>query len=180
MSNTLDNLLGGLGQAGRRATPQRQAICAALVEHGGHPSAAAIFERVRAQFPMISQATVYNTLETLRELGLVVQLDVGSAEHARYDLQTQPHLNIVCTRCGAIADLHTDTLDGTIQITEEDAFAFTQRAAIEEGIFVGISSGGSLAAVSQKLREIPEGSRVLTFCYDTGERYLSIEGLFPV
>jgi cysteine synthase len=77
-------------------------------------------------------------------------------------------------------NLHTDTLDGTIQITEEDAFAFAQRAAIEEGIFIGISSGGSLAAVSQKLREIPEGSRVLTFCYDTGERYLSIEGLFPV
>ncbi|MEO7520555.1 MAG: cysteine synthase A [Gemmatimonas sp.] len=77
-------------------------------------------------------------------------------------------------------NLHTETLDGTIQITEEDAFAFAQRAAIEEGIFVGISSGGSLAAVSQKLREIPEGSLVLTFCYDTGERYLSIDGLFPV
>ena len=77
-------------------------------------------------------------------------------------------------------NLHTDTLDGAIQITEEDAFAYAQRAAVEEGIFVGISSGGSLAAVAQKLREIPEGSRVLTFCYDTGERYLSIAGLFPV
>jgi cysteine synthase len=77
-------------------------------------------------------------------------------------------------------NLHTATLDGAIQITEEDAFAYAQRAAVEEGIFIGISSGGSLAAVAQKLREIPEGSRVLTFCYDTGERYLSIEGLFPV
>jgi cysteine synthase A len=70
-------------------------------------------------------------------------------------------------------------LDGTISVTEEDAFAMAARAAKEEGIFVGISSGASLAAVKQKLPEIPKGSRVLTFCYDTGERYLSIEGLFP-
>jgi cysteine synthase A len=77
-------------------------------------------------------------------------------------------------------NLHREILDGTIQVTEEDAFAYTQRAAAEEGIFVGISSGGSLAAVAQHLKVIPEGSRVLTFCYDTGERYLSIDGLFPV
>jgi len=70
-------------------------------------------------------------------------------------------------------------LDGTISVTEEDAFAMAARAAKEEGIFIGISSGASLAAVKQKLAEIPKGSRVLTFCYDTGERYLSIEGLFP-
>jgi cysteine synthase A len=76
-------------------------------------------------------------------------------------------------------NLHTDTLDGTIQITEEEAFTFAARATREEGIFVGPSSGASLAAVARKLPEIPVGSRVLTFCYDTGERYLSIEGLFP-
>ena len=76
-------------------------------------------------------------------------------------------------------NLHRDVLDGTIQVTEEDAFAYAARAAKEEGIFVGISSGASLAAVAQKLPEIPKGSRVLTFCYDTGERYLSVEGLFP-
>ena len=54
----------------------------------------------------------------------------------------------------------------------------TRRAAREEGIFVGISSGASLAAVAQKLPDMPRNSRVLTFCYDTGERYLSVEGLF--
>jgi cysteine synthase A len=75
-------------------------------------------------------------------------------------------------------NLHTQTLDGTIQVTEEDAFAFAVRAAREEGIFVGPSSGASLAAVSQKIPEMEKGSRVLAFCYDTGERYLSIEGLF--
>lgn len=78
------------------------------------------------------------------------------------------------------ANLHVDTLDGTVQVSEEDAFTYAQRAAREEGIFIGISSGASLAAVAQKAPELPAGSRVLTFCYDTGERYLSIEGLFPV
>ena len=75
-------------------------------------------------------------------------------------------------------NFHGDVVDGYIQVTEEDAFAFAQRAAREEGIFVGISSGAALAAVAQKLPELPPKSRVLAFCYDTGERYLSIEGLF--
>jgi cysteine synthase A len=75
-------------------------------------------------------------------------------------------------------NFHADVVDGYIQVTEEDAFAFAQRAAREEGIFVGPSSGAALAAVAQKLREIPATSRVLAFCYDTGERYLSVEGLF--
>jgi cysteine synthase A len=74
--------------------------------------------------------------------------------------------------------LNTKLLDGIIKVSKEDAFTFTKRAAREEGLFIGISSGASLAAVNQKLNEFPEGSRILTFCYDTGERYLSIEGLF--
>ncbi len=77
-------------------------------------------------------------------------------------------------------NLHTSVLDGTVQVSEEDAIRFAQRAAREEGIFIGISSGASLAAVAQTLPDLPDGSRVLTFCYDTGERYLSIDGLFPV
>ncbi len=75
-------------------------------------------------------------------------------------------------------NLYTHLLDGIIQVSKEDAFEYTARCAKEEGILVGISSGASLAAVSKKIGEIPTGSRILTFCYDTGERYLSIEGLF--
>jgi cysteine synthase A len=75
-------------------------------------------------------------------------------------------------------NLHTATLDGTIQVTEEEAFTYAGRATREEGIFVGPSSGASLAAVAKKLPDLPAGQRVLAFCYDTGERYLSIEGLF--
>jgi cysteine synthase A len=69
-------------------------------------------------------------------------------------------------------------LDGVLQVTKEEAFTYTQRCAREEGILVGVSSGASLAAVSQKIKEVPPGSCILTFCYDTGERYLSVEGLF--
>lgn len=75
-------------------------------------------------------------------------------------------------------NLHTDLLDGVIQVSKEEAYAYTVRAAKEEGLFVGISSGASLAAVAKKIPELSRGARILTFCYDTGERYLSVEGLF--
>jgi cysteine synthase A len=75
-------------------------------------------------------------------------------------------------------NLHKEALDGVIQVSKEAAFEYAVRSAKEEGIFVGISSGASLAAVAQKLPDVAAGARVLTFCYDTGERYLSIDGLF--
>ncbi len=76
------------------------------------------------------------------------------------------------------ANLHTDVLDGVIQVSKDDAFTYTQRAAKEEAIFQGISSGATMAALAKKLPEIPKGSRVLIFNYDTGERYFSVDGLF--
>ncbi|MCX7800601.1 MAG: cysteine synthase A [Fimbriimonadales bacterium] len=75
-------------------------------------------------------------------------------------------------------NLDTSVLDGVHRISEEEAFAFAQRAAKEEGLLVGVSSGASLAAVARTLEGQPKGTRVLTFSYDTGERYLSVEGLF--
>ncbi len=74
--------------------------------------------------------------------------------------------------------LNKEILDGVIQVSKDEAFTYTQRLAKEEGILAGISTGASLAAVAKKLAEIPAGAKVLTFNYDTGERYLSIEGLF--
>lgn len=76
-------------------------------------------------------------------------------------------------------NLHTDVLTGTIQVDEEDAFDMARKCALEEGIFIGISSGASLAALKQKQDDMKAGSRVLIFSYDTGERYLSIDDLFP-
>lgn len=75
-------------------------------------------------------------------------------------------------------NLDTSLVDGVIQVSKDEAFDFARRAAKEEGILLGISSGASLAAVAKKIPELPAGSRILTFNYDTGERYLSIEGLF--
>lgn len=72
-------------------------------------------------------------------------------------------------------NLKTELLDGTVQISEEEAFEFAARCAKEEGILVGISSGATLAAIAKKLPSIPAGSKILGFCYDTGERYLSVE-----
>jgi len=75
-------------------------------------------------------------------------------------------------------NLDTTILNGVITVSKDEAFEYTQRAAKEEGLFIGISSGAALAAVAKKLKDIPKGKRILTFNYDTGERYLSIEGLF--
>jgi len=76
-------------------------------------------------------------------------------------------------------NLHTDLLDGVIQVDAEVAREFGRRSAKEEGLLVGISSGATLAAISQKLADIPHGAKVLGFNYDTGERYLSVEGYLP-
>lgn len=72
----------------------------------------------------------------------------------------------------------SNLIDGVIQVGKDEAFDFARRAAKEEGLLAGISTGASLAAVNKKLAELPEDAVVLTFNYDTGERYLSIEGLF--
>ena len=80
---------------------------------------------------------------------------------------------------GFIPDvLNTDILDGTIAVTEEESFEMARRCTREEGIFIGISSGASLAAVAQQADSLAPGSRILVFSYDSGERYLSIEDLF--
>ena len=76
-------------------------------------------------------------------------------------------------------NLKTELLDGVIQVDAEPAREMARRSAAEEGMLVGISSGATLAAIAQKLPELPPGSTVLGFNYDTGERYLSVEGFLP-
>jgi len=76
-------------------------------------------------------------------------------------------------------NLHTDLLDGVIKVDAAAAKDFARRAATEEGMLVGISSGATLAAIKQKLAELPPGTRVLGFNYDTGERYLSVPDFLP-
>lgn len=75
-------------------------------------------------------------------------------------------------------NLDVSILDGTIPVSKQEAYLFARRSAREEGLFGGISSGASLAAVSKKLKDLKKGARILTFNYDTGERYLSVNDLF--
>ncbi|MCB2074446.1 MAG: cysteine synthase A [Novosphingobium sp.] len=77
------------------------------------------------------------------------------------------------------SNLHTQAIDGAIQVDPADAKEMARRCATEEGMLVGISSGATLAAIAQKLPDLPAGSRVLGFNYDTGERYLSVADFLP-
>ncbi|MFM5913621.1 MAG: cysteine synthase A, partial [Chakrabartia godavariana] len=77
------------------------------------------------------------------------------------------------------ANLHTNLLDGVVQVDPADAKEMARRSATEEGMLVGISSGATLAAIRQKLAELPADARVLGFNYDTGERYLSVPDFLP-
>ncbi len=75
---------------------------------------------------------------------------------------------------------HHAAVNGYVQVSAQDAFTYAQRAAREEGLLVGVSSGAVLAAVARKLPDIKDGAKILAFTYDTGERYLSVPGLFEV
>jgi len=114
LSSKLNRLIAQLEFGGRRGTPQRIAVCEALLTYNGHPTAAEIYQLVHAAHPAISQATVYNTLTVLEELGLIRTLHLVGDDHAHYDLGVEPHVNAVCTRCGRITDIHTDTLEALL------------------------------------------------------------------
>ena len=77
------------------------------------------------------------------------------------------------------ANLHTQLLDGVIQVSADDAKEYARRSAAQEGLLVGISSGATLAAIAKTLPTLPEGAVVLGFNYDTGERYLSVPDFLP-
>src|SRR3954471_9453263 len=110
----LDQLLARLEARGRRITQQRGAVCEALLEHGGHPTATEIWQTVHAAHPSISQATVYNTITVLEQLHLIHKLEIAGDEHAHYDMDIGPHVNAVCTCCGRITDVYTDTLEALL------------------------------------------------------------------
>jgi Fur family peroxide stress response transcriptional regulator len=93
---------------GYRMTPQRIAIVRAVISSRSHPTAEEIHRKISAQFPMISLATVYKTLNILKELGEVTELRVDGAGH--YEGSTTPHPHLICIRCGKIVDLPSETL----------------------------------------------------------------------
>jgi Fur family peroxide stress response transcriptional regulator len=108
-------LLSRLEAGGLRPTLQREQVLRALVEIGGqHPTAEELHRAVQARGVRVSLATVYNTLEALRQVGVVS--DLGFSEKpTRYDLNLEPHTNLVCTACGRIEDLDTSSLSRMVR-----------------------------------------------------------------
>lgn len=103
MAKERDRLIARLREEGLKLTPQRLAIIE-LLEEGGHPTAEELYEKLSRRYPMLSRATVYNTLEVLKELGEVTELQI-EPQAVRYDLKTEPHCHFRCRRCGRLLDL---------------------------------------------------------------------------
>lgn len=107
--------VNALRAAGLRITPQRLALCRALAGNTTHPTAAQLFAQVRVDFPTLSLATVYSTLNTLSNLGLVYELGTAGDGQKHYDPDPTPHPNLVCLHCHQIRDLRNRTLEGMEQ-----------------------------------------------------------------
>lgn len=126
---------------------------------GGHLSG--VGEALRERFPSIKIFAVEPELSPV----------ISGGKHSPHPIQG--------IGAGFIpANLHKEILNGVITVSKEEAYNYTRRAAREEGFLCGISSGANLAAVAKKIPEIAPGNRILTFIYDTGERYLSVEELY--
>lgn len=106
MQTRAEGMLADLKRAGLKLTPQRIAIVREIADDVTHPTAQALFERLRPVFPTMSFATVYNTLDTLVDRGLTGTLDTGHGARAvRFDPNTQPHHHAVCDCCGTVVDV---------------------------------------------------------------------------
>jgi Fur family peroxide stress response transcriptional regulator len=103
--STYRQLKTSLQEAGMRLTPQRLAICRLLADTDEHPTAQAIHEQLRPDYPSLSLATVYNTLDTLVKLGVVNSLGAAGDDAIHYDADTSPHINLACTRCHRVIDI---------------------------------------------------------------------------
>ncbi|NMB54476.1 MAG: transcriptional repressor [Leptolinea sp.] len=110
--NTLENLTYSLKKAGLRITPQRMAICRKLCESNAHPTAFMIFDEIRHEYPSLSLATVYNTLDVLAGLGVVNVLGPAGDGRVHFDADTSPHVNLACSSCHRIVDVPTIAMDG--------------------------------------------------------------------
>jgi Fur family peroxide stress response transcriptional regulator len=106
MTSRAERMLADLKRAGLKLTPQRIAIVREIADDLSHPTAQALFERLRPAFPTMSFATVYNTLDALAGCGLTGSLNLGGA--VRFDPNTDPHHHAVCDACGMIVDISVD------------------------------------------------------------------------
>lgn len=131
--NKREIYLTALQRAGRRITEQRRIICDYLAETTSHPTPYQVYADLARTHPEISRATVYNTLNTLQELGVIVEIGFG-AGHTHYETDTAPHVNLICLRCHQITDYHGPlALEDMLQdATEVDGF---QPVAVRVDVF---------------------------------------------
>lgn len=116
--------VAALRSAGYRITPQRVEICRALAESREHPTPQSLYRQMSEKSPGISQATVYNTLTVLRDLGEVVEVGLGQ-DRTHYEPQSTPHANLICVRCGKIED-----------IDDPQVAALSQQIASQQGLSI--------------------------------------------
>ncbi|MEZ4559992.1 MAG: Fur family transcriptional regulator [Caldilineaceae bacterium] len=117
----LDLYLQALQQAGHRITAQRRAICEYLATTDRHPTPYEIYDDISYAHPEISRATVYNTLNVLQALGVIVEIAFG-ADHTHYDTDPTPHINLICLRCHSITDYHAP-VDAALQAAQQEEIA---------------------------------------------------------
>lgn len=111
----IDELVGRLKESGCRITPQRMAILDILFSSPDHPTADQVYEQVRQDFPMTSLATVYKTINLLKDMGELLELDINDSGKHYDGSNPHPHPHLVCTQCNAIIDLEDYTLEETMQ-----------------------------------------------------------------
>jgi len=103
-----------LKNAGYRVTSQRRNICDYLAETDQHPTPYQVYAGISERHPEISRATVYNTLNVLAQLGVIVEIAIGS-DHTHYETNAEPHINLICLRCHQVTDYHQPGLPDELQ-----------------------------------------------------------------
>ena len=119
--NTEQNLIDTLKTAGLRITPQRRRICAYLVTHDTHPTAAMIYDDLKVEMPSLSLMTVYNTLNTLADLGAIHVIGHAGDDTVHYDADIAPHVNVICVNCHKIVDIPSEHLTDIRQEIDEQS-----------------------------------------------------------
>lgn len=123
-----DVFLNALRLAGYRVTDQRRRVCEYLAQTDTHPTPYQVYEGIRSEHPDISRATIYNTLNVLRQLGAIVEIGLGS-DHTHYDTNPSPHMNLICLRCHKIVDFPASFPMESLRPMLEDSDSFQPVAA---------------------------------------------------
>jgi Fe2+ or Zn2+ uptake regulation protein len=125
---------------GRKVTPQRLAVCAALEGDEGHPTAEVVYERVRATQPTISLRTVYQTLHDLAAMGEILEIDLGTGA-SRFDPNLGDHHHLVCDGCGRVHDVVGDNTAARLSRAESHGFALSRTDIVFRGLCPACRAG---------------------------------------